>query len=79
MTVDFDKLWKGSRTAADNAESVRTLAKVLSLEDGREFISNLELVEAELCIGILDHVSSNPHRPSLKVIRQRNDSGFSGA
>jgi hypothetical protein len=60
MTVDFDKLWKGSRTAADNAESVRTLAKVLSLEDGREFISNLELVEAELCIGILDHVSSNP-------------------
>ena len=59
MVADFDNLWKESRTAADKAESVRTLAKVLSVEDGREFISNLELVEAELCIEILDHVSSN--------------------
>jgi hypothetical protein len=59
MVADFDNLWKESCTAADKVESVRTLAKVLSLEDGREFISNLELVEAELCIEILGHVSSN--------------------
>ena len=45
---------------ADGAESVRTLAKILSSEDGRSFISNLEPPEAELCIEILDHVSSNP-------------------
>jgi hypothetical protein len=60
MVPDFDNLWKESRSAADEAESVRTLANILSSEGGREFISNLKPQEAELCIEILDHVSSNP-------------------
>jgi hypothetical protein len=60
MVVDFNKLWKKVRTVADEAESVRTLVKILSSKDGRTFIVNLEPPEAELCIEILDHVSSNP-------------------
>jgi hypothetical protein len=63
MAVDFNRLWKKARTAADEVESVRILAKILSSEDGREFISDLEPPEAELCIEILDHVSLNPPFP----------------
>ena len=60
MAVDFNKLWKKARTAKDETESIRTLAKILSSKDGRTFILDMELSEAELCIEILDHVSSNP-------------------
>ena len=34
----LDRLWKKARTAADDAESLRTLAKILSSKDGRAFI-----------------------------------------
>jgi hypothetical protein len=60
MVVDFNKLWKRARTVVDEAESVRTLVRILSSKDGRTFILNLEPREVELCIEILDHVSSNP-------------------
>lgn len=56
MAVDFNERWEKARTATDKAESVRTLAKILSFEDGQTFISNLEPPEAELCIEILDYV-----------------------
>ena len=61
MAVDFNKLWKKTRNGTDYAESVRTLAKILSSTDGRTFIMDLEPPDAELCLEILDHVSSNPH------------------
>jgi len=59
MADDFDELWKKVR-AVDEAESIRTLAKILSSKDGRMFIFNLEPPEAALCIEILDHVSPSP-------------------
>jgi len=61
MNADYDKLWKRIRSAVDEGESVRTLVKILSAKDGRIFVLNLEPSEAELCIEILDHVSTaNP-------------------
>ena len=62
MAVDFDRLWKKAHTvvATDEAESIRTLAKILSSKDGRTFISDFGQSDAELCIEILDRVSSNP-------------------
>ena len=60
MAVNFDKLWKKARHATNEAESVRTLAEILSSKDGRTFISDLESTDALLCIEILDQVSSNP-------------------
>lgn len=73
MVVDFNKLWKNARTTVDEAESVRTLAKILSSTDGRTFISNLEPLEAELCIDILDRVSSNPPSATAMATHQGND------
>ena len=60
MADNFNKQWKKARAAMDEAESVRALAKILSSKDGRTFILDLEPPEAELCIEILDYVSSNP-------------------
>jgi len=59
MADNFDQLWKKVR-AVDEAESIRTLAKILSSKDGRTFIFNLEPSDAALCIEILDHVSPSP-------------------
>jgi len=59
MTADYDKLWNIVRSIVDEGESVRTLVKILSSKDGRTFILNLEPSEAELCIEILDHVSTS--------------------
>ena len=63
MTADFDELWRGVRTTAEVGESVRTLVEILSSKEGRKFILNLEPHEAEWCIEILDHVSTNLPRP----------------
>jgi hypothetical protein len=62
MAIDFSKLWKKASAVAtvDEAESVRTLAKILLSQDGRKFILDLEPLDAALCIEILDHVSPNP-------------------
>lgn len=62
MADDFNKLWKKVRAAAtvDEAESVRTLAKILLSKDGRAFVLNLKQSDAVLCIEILDHVRPNP-------------------
>jgi len=65
MTVDFNRLWKKARTATDEAESIRTLAEILTSKDGRAFILDLEVKDAELCIEILDHVNSNPPSAAL--------------
>jgi serine/threonine protein kinase len=70
MSVNFDRLWGEARIATSEAESVRTLAKILSSKDGRKFISNLELADAELCIEILDHVRMIPYRPHPTVFHQ---------
>ena len=64
ITVNSNKLWKKALTVADEVESnLRTLTEVSAPEDGREFIPDLEPPEVELCIEILDHVSSNPLFP----------------
>jgi len=61
MNADYDKLWKRIRSAVDEGESVRTLVNILSSKDGRTFVLDLEPSEAELCIEILGHVSTeNP-------------------
>ena len=74
MATEFSKLWEQVRTAADEAESVRTLAKILSSKDGRTFIvENLGLSDAELCIEILDCVSFDPSSASLMDAYQHND------
>ena len=59
MATNYNKLWKKACTGSDEAESVRTLAKILSSKDGRTFILDLEPSDAELCLEILDHVSSD--------------------
>ena len=59
MATNYNKLWKTARSGTDDAESVRTLATILSSRDGRMFVLDLELSEAELCLEILTHVSSN--------------------
>jgi hypothetical protein len=85
MVVDSNKLWKKALTVANKVGSnVRTLAKVSSPEDGREFISDLEL-ETESCrIEIQGYVCSNPPFPLPPltiptVVHQRNGSGSGGA
>lgn len=57
--ADFDGLWKKARTSVDGANSIETLAQILSSKDGGTFILDLGPQDAELCIKILDHVSSN--------------------
>ena len=59
MAVDFGSLWEKARAAAtsDEAESVRIMAEILSLKDGRTFVLDLGASDAELCIEILDHVN----------------------
>ena len=79
MAVDYNRLWKRARTATDETESVRILAKILSSKDGRAFILDLEQQDAELCIEILDHVNSNPPSTWVMVTYQRTDLGFGGA
>ena len=59
MATNYNKLWKKAHTGSDEAESVWTLAKTLSSKDGRTFILDLEPSDAELCLEILDHVSSD--------------------
>ena len=56
--ANFERLWEEAQIAVDEAESVRNLAKILSSERGREFISNLDRTGTELCIEILDKVRS---------------------
>ena len=62
MAIDFNELWRKVRAdaTADEAESVRTLAKILSSKEGRTFVLNLGQSDAVFCIEILDHVSSDP-------------------
>ena len=82
MTTDFNGQWKNARTATDEAESIRTLTKILSSKEGRTFVFNLEPQDAAFCIEMLDHVSSNPtSHPypichSLIVAHRCNDSIF---
>ena len=57
MATDFNGQWKNARTATDEAESVRTLTKILSSKEGRTFVFNLDPQDATFCIEILDHVS----------------------
>ena len=73
MATDFDGQWKKARTAAitDEAESIRTLAKILSSKEGRTFVFDLEPQDAAFCIDMLDHVSTNPtphSTPTASVI-----------
>ena len=66
MATDFNGQWKNARTATDEAESVRTLTKILSSKEGRTFVFNLDPQDATFCIEILDHVSplqSHSHPP----------------
>lgn len=58
MGINFDGLWMKVCTAEDEAESVRTLAEISSSKDGRTFMLGLGLSDAELCIELMDHVSS---------------------
>ncbi|KAF9789239.1 kinase-like domain-containing protein [Thelephora terrestris] len=55
MGVDFNGLWLKARTTEDEAESVRTLAEILSSKDGRMFILNLGSSDAEPCIELMDN------------------------
>ena len=61
MVVDYNRLchWEKARNGSDEVESVRILAKILSSTNGRTFILDLEPPGAELCLEILDYVSSN--------------------
>ena len=77
MADDFDNLWKKARTAVDEAESVQTLATILSSVDGQAFILNLEPSDAEACIGILDYVSLPLPYSIPRSHSPINDSGFS--
>ena len=45
MAVDLNKLWKRIRTGTNEVESVRTLAKILSSNDGWTIILDLDLRE----------------------------------
>lgn len=76
MFEDYQQLLVDATSAADKTESVRILAKILAGEDGRDFVSRLDLKDGEMCIEILDHVSreSAPASPKL-----RKPSGSLGA
>ena len=63
MVVNFNQMWVVAREAADagdDPQSVQALSKILSIKEGRRFISTLDLKDAKLCIEILHHVRSNP-------------------
>ena len=75
MVTDFNKLWKKARASTDEAESIRTLAKILSSKDSRAFILDLKPQDAEFCIEILDHVSPNPRLRYLMFAHRSNYSG----
>lgn len=67
MATDFKASWRKARAAAstDEAECIQTLAEILSLKEGRKFILALEAKDAKMCIEILHHVRSNPHKLPL--------------
>ena len=67
MAIDLKQQWRKARTEAaeDEVKSIKTLAKILSLKEGRTFILELSPKDAELCIEMLDQVSSNPRRLCL--------------
>jgi hypothetical protein len=56
MAKSYQRLWKDFTNASSEAKAVRALAEILTDKEGRTFISNLELRDAELCIEILDRV-----------------------
>jgi hypothetical protein len=68
MSKDYGRLWKSVTNTTDEGKAVRILAEILLDKEGRVFISNLEHKEAELCIEILDHVSSDVHPPPSSAI-----------
>lgn len=66
---DHQQLWKDVASKADEAEAVRSLAEILADKEGRSFISLLERKDAELCVGILDHVSRELRLPLVHRLR----------
>ena len=59
MARDFERMWKDIASPNDEARAVRALAEILTEKEGRTFISSLERDDAEVCIDVLDNVSSN--------------------
>ena len=57
MVKNYWGLWEGVASTSDEGKAVRTLTQILVDREGSAFISSLELGDAELCIGILYHVS----------------------
>ena len=53
MDKDYRRLWNSAANTIDKARAIRTLAEILADEEGRAFVSRLELKEAELCIELL--------------------------
>ena len=78
VAKDYKKLWKSVAKATNEGKAVRNLVDILSDEDGREFTSNLEHTDAELCIEILTNVSFNPH-PHPSFVDLMVPSGRCGA
>jgi len=68
-TRDRQQLWKDVASKADEAEAVRSLAEILADKEGRAFISLLEHKDAELCVGILDHVSRELRLLPVRCLR----------
>ena len=61
MVKDYRQLWKDVTSTSGEGEAIRTLADILRDGEGTDFILNLALEDAELCIEILDHVSRDPY------------------
>ena len=69
MVRDYQRLWKDVTSTIDEVQAIRTLVGILADKEGRAFISRLEGKDAELCIGILDHVRRDLHSPLFRHLR----------
>lgn len=69
MTKDYEEFWKGVTSTSDEGKAVQILARIVLDREGRTFILNLEHNDAELCIEILDRVSSDSYLFSSRCLR----------
>ena len=63
MARDYQQLWEGAASTADEAQAIQILAEILVNKEGRALVSCLDSGDAERCINILSNVSCYLYLP----------------
>lgn len=63
MVRNYRQLWNDVASAANEAQAIQTLARILADKEGRFFITLLDGQDADSCTEILGNVSHDLHLP----------------